>query len=138
MISRFRHINCADFLYQSTRCLSLDFGVAYLLLDFPLNVYQKCINARFSKLMARSCTISVLPSFRAKRNRNPFKIRDCGIYLILIIDYSIIVATFPEPTVLPPSRQRTCVLYHNLGAFSYIFEGIFVILLPIIFIYSDS
>ena len=32
------------------------------------------------------------------------QIRDCGIYLILIIDYSIIIATLPEPTVLPPSR----------------------------------
>lgn len=39
------------------------------------------------------------------------QIRDCGIYLILIIDYSIIVATLPDPTVLPPSRLRGTINY---------------------------
>ena len=81
-------------------------------------MYQKCINARFSKCRTSARTIFVLPSFGAKRNRNPFKIRDCGIYLILIIDYSIIVATLPEPTVLPPSRNYFIIIWYILFDFS--------------------
>ena len=73
-----------------------------------------------------------------KKSATPLIIRDCGILFDTNIDYSIIVATFPDPTVLPPSRQRTCVLYRNLGTFLYILPGIFTILLPVIFIYSDS
>ena len=47
-----------------------------------------------------------------KETAIPLIIRDCGIYLILIIDYSIIVATLPEPTVLPPSRYFKSTFPH--------------------------
>lgn len=66
-----------------------------------------------------------------------FSIYSCMVHCHRV-DYSIIVATFPDPTVLPPSRQRTCVPHHILGTFPYILQGIFTILLPVIFIYSDS
>lgn len=65
----------------------------------------------------KNVSISIFPSaeqvhvpspfchlFGQKETAIPLIIRDCGIYLILIIDYSIIVATLPDPTVLPPSR----------------------------------
>ena len=34
----------------------------------------------------------------------------CGTQYILISDYSMIVATRPDPTVRPPSRYRSCIL----------------------------
>ena len=38
---------------------------------------------------------------------------------VLISDYSMIVATRPDPTVRPPSRYQTCVLRCANGDFSY-------------------
>ena len=44
-------------------------------------------------------------SFSSHKNRNPLIFtKDCDIFLILNINYSIIEATRPEPTVRPPSR----------------------------------
>ena len=42
----------------------------------------------------------------------------CGTQYILISDYSMIVATRPDPTVRPPSRYQTGVLWCASGDFS--------------------
>ena len=42
----------------------------------------------------------------------------CGTQYILISDYSMIVATRPDPTVRPPSRYQTGVLLCANGDFS--------------------
>ena len=42
----------------------------------------------------------------------------CGTQYILVSDYSMIVATRPDPTVRPPSRYQTGVLQCANGDFS--------------------
>ena len=42
----------------------------------------------------------------------------CGTQYILVSDYSMIVATRPDPTVRPPSRYQTGVLRCTNGDFS--------------------
>ena len=49
-----------------------------------------------------------------QKTATPHKIRDCGNYLSFydtkINDYSMIVATRPDPTVRLPSRNRTVII----------------------------
>ena len=44
-------------------------------------------------------------------------------YILSIKDYSMMVATRPEPTVLPPSRYQNGVLWGVNGYFSYVLCG---------------
>ncbi len=64
--------------------------------------------------------------FKQKETATPHKIRDCGNYISFYdtksIDYSIIEATLPEPTVLPPSRSvgsEKGAFYCGFPAFYY-------------------
>ena len=43
----------------------------------------------------------------------------CGTQYILVSDYSMIVATRPEPTVRPPSRYQTGILRCTNGDFPF-------------------
>ena len=51
------------------------------------------------------------PRANPRRSENP-------LFMRFINDYSMIVATLPEPTVLPPSRYQTGVLQCANGDFS--------------------
>ena len=51
------------------------------------------------------------PRANPRRSENP-------LFMRFISDYSMIVATLPEPTVLPPSRYQTGVLLCANGDFS--------------------
>ncbi len=51
------------------------------------------------------------PRANPRRSENP-------LFMRFISDYSMIVATLPEPTVLPPSRYQTDVLRCANGDFS--------------------
>ena len=56
------------------------------------------------------------PRANPRRSENP-------LFMRFISDYSMIVATLPEPTVLPPSRYQNGVLQKLNGYFSFILCG---------------
>lgn len=53
------------------------------------------------------------PRANPRRSENP-------LFMRFISDYSMIVATLPEPTVLPPSRYQNGMLQRLNGYFSFI------------------
>ena len=56
------------------------------------------------------------PRANPRRSKNP-------LFMRFISDYSMIVATLPEPTVLPPSRYQNGVLQRLNVYFSFILCG---------------
>ena len=100
--------NNAVIQFLSLLILHISFHKYGILLD-PFNLppwllFQERLNPIF-------CQKKRPPRANPRRSENP-------LFMRFINDYSMIVATLPEPTVLPPSRYQTGVLQCANGDFS--------------------
>ncbi len=99
--------NNAVIQFLSLLILHISFHKYGILLD-PFNLppwllFQERLNPIF-------CQKKRPPRANPRRSENP-------LFMRFISDYSMIVATLPEPTVLPPSRYQTGVLRYTNSDF---------------------
>ena len=105
--------NNAVIQFLSLLILHISFHKYGILLD-PFNLppwllFQERLNPIF-------CQKKRPPRANPRRSEN-------SLFMRFISDYSMIVATLPEPTVLPPSRYQTGVLQCANGDFSCDLRG---------------